>query len=105
MKKKSLKHSAFFQPRVFIGFVLLFAASVLALTGFGIAADAPPRETKLTAPSSDPSVSAKPDVIEMVGPFSEDRDLNDIPYVLPNMEEEPVRLMRHRSEERRVGKE
>ena len=32
----------------------------------------------------------------MVGPFSEDRDLRDIPYAPPNMEVEEVRLMRHK---------
>ncbi|MEP6788632.1 MAG: hypothetical protein ABJB40_09385, partial [Acidobacteriota bacterium] len=38
----------------------------------------------------------KPDVAQMVGPFSQDLDLRDLPYIPPTKEsEEEVRLMRH----------
>src|SRR4051812_27976372 len=93
MKKKS-NHSAFFEPRVFISFLLLFGASLLAMTGFGVPAGAQSPAAKPASISS-PEAAARPDVVQMVGPFSQDRDLRDIPYILPNMEEEDVRLMRH----------
>src|SRR2546421_8381760 len=92
MRKRSTKHSGFFDPRVFIGFLLFFGASLLAFTGFGIPVDAqaPPRPQIIASPNA-----GKPDIIQMVGPFSEDRDLRSLPYIPPNMEEEEVRLMRH----------
>src|SRR3954465_12038574 len=36
MKKNLIKHYAFFEPRVFISFLLLFGAVLLALGAFGI---------------------------------------------------------------------
>src|SRR2546423_2237657 len=96
MKKKAHEPSGFFDPRVFISFLLFFGASLLAFTGFGIPVDAqaPPRPQTI-APGSGSPAAGKPDVVEMVGPFSEDRDLRSLPYIPPNMEEEEVRLMRH----------
>src|SRR5215213_3526756 len=49
-----------------------------------------------------------PDVVQMVGPVSQDEDLRNLPYIPPKVEEEEeVRLMRHPPGEgrgmRRVG--
>src|ERR1044072_2856677 len=85
MKKKSSKHSAFFEPRVFISFLLLFGASLLALTGFGISADAQGARPAPIAPVPSRPV---PDVVRMVGAVSQDRDLRDLPYIEARGEEE-----------------
>ncbi len=46
----------------------------------------------------------RPDVVQMVGPVSQDRDLRDLPYIAPKVEEEEeVRLMRHPPKEREEG--
>jgi len=95
MKKKSSKYSAIFEPRVFISFLLLFGGAILAMSGFGVSAQGQAAAPKLTPVAKDEPVAGAPDVVRMVGPFSEDRDLRDLPYALPNMEEEDVRLMRH----------
>ena len=63
MKKKPTKYSAFFEPRVFISFLLLFGASLLAMTGFTTADAQGPRRA-LTPPSPSRPV---PDVVQMVG--------------------------------------
>ncbi|HZE13615.1 MAG TPA: hypothetical protein VE086_07655, partial [Chthoniobacterales bacterium] len=67
---------------------------LLAVTGFGIPADAQPPPQQITA-NLDVPAAGRPDVVPIVGPFSEDRDLRSIPYAPPNQEEEEVRLMRH----------
>src|ERR1043166_5896399 len=96
MKKKSPRHSAFFEPRVFISFLLMFGASLLAFTGLGLRADAQPPQAQVSASTPEAMPGAgQPDIVQMVGPFSEDRDLQAIPYLPPRMQEEDVRLMRH----------
>jgi Domain of unknown function (DUF4394) len=89
MMTKLSKHSGFFEPRVFIGFLLLFGGLLLAVSGFGLPAAA-------QSPAGRPAPErGRPDVVRLIGPFSEKRNLRDIPYVAPNMEEEEVRLLRH----------
>src|SRR6188768_2773463 len=95
MKKKSSKYSAFFEPRVFVSFLLLFGGAILAMSGFGVSAQGQAAAPKLASVAKDGPVVGAPDVVRMVGPYSEERDLRDLPYILPNMEEEDVRLMRH----------
>src|SRR6476620_9384838 len=95
MKKKSPHLSAFFYPRVFISFLLLFGSALLFLGGFGISAQGQAPKPQPAAATTDGQSDGAPDVIHMEGPYSEDRDLRDLPYGLPNMEEEDVRLMRH----------
>ena len=95
MKKTSSKYAAFFEPRVFIGFLLLFAGTILAMSGFGVSAQGQAAAPKLAPVAKAAPVAGAPDVLRMVGPYSENRNLNSIPYVLPNMEEEDVRMMRH----------
>ena len=36
-----------------------------------------------------------PDVVQMVGPVSQDEDLRNLPYIAPTEEHEEMRLMRH----------
>ncbi len=105
MKKKSRKHSAFFEPRVFISFLLLFGASLLALTGFGLQADAQgPRPAAVMVAASAPASTSTavasdrpaPDVVKMVGPVSQDLDLRQLRYIPAGEEErEESRHLRH----------
>jgi len=94
MIKKSPRSSAFYDPRVFVSFLLLFGATVLAISGFGVPANGQGSKEQPARPTGAPA-GEMPDVIQMVGPYSEDRDLRSLPYIPPNMEEEDVRLMRH----------
>jgi hypothetical protein len=94
MRNKPNLQSAFFNPRVFVSFLLLFGGSILAFTSFGISAEGQSTKPPSVARTEGPS-GGRPDVVPMVGPYSEDRDLRAIPYVAPNVEEENVRLMRH----------
>jgi len=94
LKKKSPRSSAFFDPRVFVSFLLLFGATVLAIGGFGVPANGQGSKEQPARATGAPA-GGMPDVVKMVGPYSEDRDLRSLPYIPPNMEEEDVRLMRH----------
>jgi hypothetical protein len=93
MNRNLAKDSAFFEVRVFVSFLLLFGASALAITGFSVPADA---QSLAAGPATgSPPKPGRPDSLRLIGPFAEHRDLRDIPYAAPNMEEEEVRLMRH----------
>src|SRR2546421_12328439 len=94
MIKKSPRSSAFYDPRVFVSFLLLFGATVLAISGFGVPANGQGSKEQPARPTGAPA-GGMPDVVQMVGPYSEDRDLRSLPYIPANMEEEEVRLMRH----------
>src|SRR6476646_5705298 len=95
MKKKASKPSAFFDPRVFISFLLIFAASLLAISGLSIPAQGQSPGQQAIVARAEVLTVGRPDVIRMAGPFSEDRDLRSLPYVPPRMEQEEQRLMRH----------
>src|SRR5215211_1380332 len=46
----------------------------------------------------------RPDVVQMIGPVSQDKDLRDLPYIPPTpREEEEKRLMRHPPKEEAEG--
>jgi hypothetical protein len=94
MKKKSPKRSAFFEPRVFIGFLLLFGGTFLAIGDLGVSANGQGSRQPSAVVTGAPA-GGKPGVVQMVGPYSEDRDLRSLPYIPPNVENEEVRLMRH----------
>src|SRR4051794_29897862 len=87
MKKKSPKYSAFFEPRVFLSFLLLFGAALLAFSGFGLPAEAQGPTPRVAAMAPAPSKGG-PDVVRMVGPVSQDTDLRQLPYIPASAEQD-----------------
>src|SRR6266404_5370568 len=94
MLKRSPRSSAFFEPRVFVSFLLLFGGVALAISGLGVSANGQGSKQQ-PAVGTDAPAGGMPEVVQMVGPYSEDRDLRSLPYIPANAEEEGVRLMRH----------
>jgi len=101
MKKNSASQSAFFNPRVLIGFIFCLAGVFLALLGFGAFSNvfAQAKGTK-TGPQTNPSNGTQapfgpPDVVQMVGPVAQNQDLRSLPYIPPNKEVEERRLTRY----------
>jgi hypothetical protein len=101
MKKNSASQSAFFNPRVLIGFIFCLAGVFLALLGFGALSNvfAQTKGTK-TGPQTNPSNGTQapfdpPDVVQMVGPVAQNQDLRSLPYIPPNKEVEERRLTRY----------
>jgi Domain of unknown function (DUF4214) len=56
--------------------------------------DMKPARAKDSTSGQQPS-KPQPDVVQMVGPVSQDQDLRDLPYIPPTPREEEVRLTRH----------
>jgi len=89
MKRSSQLQSAFLEVRVFVSFILLFSALLLAITGFGISA-----QGQATKPQPAPPAGGRPDVVRMTA-YSQDLDLRALPDIPAREEGEEVRLMRH----------
>ncbi len=93
MKKRINSKSAFFNPRVLAGFFMCLGGAFLTLVAFSMyfspAAEAQKR------PDRTAKISARPEVIPIFGPISQDRDLRSLPYIPANEENEETRLMRH----------
>ena len=101
MKKNSASQSAFFNPRVLIGFIFCLAGVFLSLLGFGAFSNvfAQTKGTK-TGPQTNPSNGrqapfGRPDVVQMIGPVAQNQDLRSLPYIPPNKEVEERRLTRY----------
>src|SRR3954462_13048553 len=92
MKKTSRSKSAFLQPRVLLSFALAAIGLILAVIGFTLSSGASALAQK---PKSDQPVAGAPQVIQMVGPVSQDLDLRALPFIANEGEEDEVRLMRH----------
>ena len=92
MKKKFASKSAFFNPRVLLGFFLCLAGAVMALIAFSISSGPSALAQK---PVQDPNMAAAPDVVQMVGPVRLDQDLRSLPYVPPKAEFEERILTRY----------
>ena len=106
MKKNSASQSAFFNPRVLIGFIFCLAGVFLALLGFDAFSNVfdQAKGTK-TGPQTNPSNGTQapfdpPDVVQMVGPVAQNQDLRSLPYIPPNKEVEERRLTRYPHPER-----
>ena len=93
MKKKFASKSAFFNPRVLLGFFLCLAGGFTALIALSMysAPSALAQRPKQAAKSA-----GAPKMIPLIGPISQDKDLRALPYYPPNGEIEEFRLMRHR---------
>ena len=92
MKMKFDFKSAFFNPRVLLGFFLCLTGALMALIAFGMYSG---QSVLAQQPSQDPSIAAGPQVIPMVGPVSQDQDLRALPYIPQETENEEFRLTRH----------
>ena len=92
MKKKFDSKSAFFNPRVLLGFFLCLAGAVMALIALSISSGP---SALAQRPTQDPNAAAAPDVVRMVGPVRLDQDLRSLPYIAPKEEFEERRLMRY----------
>lgn len=86
MKKNSAVQSAFFTPKTLIGFAICLAGISVAYLGF--AANPPASRTA--------KLRGKPDIVKMVGPVSQDRDLRSLRHIPQGGEtEDDVRMSRH----------
>ena len=92
MKKKFASKSAFFNPRVLLGFFLCVIGAVMALIAFSISSGPSALAQK---PVQDPNIAAAPDVVQMVGPVRLDQDLRSLPYIQPKQEFEERILTRY----------
>src|SRR3984893_10045220 len=102
MKKNSASQSAFFNPRVLIGFILCLAGVFLALLGFGAFSNvfAQAKGTK-TDPQTNTSNGTQalfgpPDVVQMVVLVAQNQDLRSLPYIPANREVDERWLTRYR---------
>ena len=84
MKKKLTTKSAFFHPRALIGFFLCLMGGFLALVAFSI----PAGPSAFAQPSQAANVSAKAEVLRVIGPVSLDRDLRQLPEIAQRGEDE-----------------
>jgi hypothetical protein len=95
MKKQFDSKSAFFNPRVLLGFFLCLIGAVTALIAFSISSGP---SALAQRPTQDPNAAAAPDVVRMVGPVRLDQDLRNLPYVPQEGEtEEPLTRYPHRN--------
>ncbi|MEP7014887.1 MAG: dockerin type I domain-containing protein [Verrucomicrobiota bacterium] len=92
MKRKSVSQSAFFNLRTLLGFAVCLAGVIIALLGFG---PNPAGSVMAQEIKQNQTNSGRPDVVQMVGPVSQDMDLRTLPYVPQGGETDEVRLMRH----------
>ncbi len=90
MKKKLTAKSAFFHPRALIGFFLCLMGGLLALVAFSI----PAGSSAFAQPRQTAKVSAKAEVLRIIGPVSLDRDLRQLPEIAQRGEEEEEGPMR-----------
>ena len=93
MKKSSFSRSAFFHPRVLIGFVLSLIGLILSLfvTGVGLdSANGARRPDHKDLPGTQ-----RPDLTALVGPKEHDIDLRNLSKIPPDGEHEERRLTRH----------
>ena len=92
MKKKFDSKSAFFNPRVLLGFFLCLAGAVMALIAFSISSGP---SALAQRPTQNPNAAAAPDVVRMVGPVRLDQDLRNLRYVPQEGETEVYPLTRY----------
>src|SRR5437764_3820565 len=93
MKKKLNPQSALFRPRIAIALALCLTGVFLALDGMGSGAggaNSSPIESQPAVPSA-----GAPDVIQLIGPVSQNQDLRSLPYVPPTAEVEERVLTRY----------
>jgi len=89
MKKKS-SQSAFFNVRVILGLFVGLAGVFLALFSVGVFSKAFAQTARHTPPST-----AAPEIVQMIGPVSQDGDIRSLPYIAPKAEFEEAPLTRY----------
>ncbi|MFL6530029.1 MAG: dockerin type I domain-containing protein [Chthoniobacterales bacterium] len=93
MKKNSSRRSAFFYLRFLLTVTFCLSGIALAVLAFTLSSGT---SALAERPRKQLEGAGLPDSVAMVGPFSEDRDLHDLPQMPANQEEEETRLMRYR---------
>src|SRR3954451_24574932 len=90
MKTHPHWRSASFHPRILLSLFFGLSGVVLAIFALTISSSAPALAQKTSGESA-----GQPDVLPMIGPFSQDLDLRDLPQIPANHEEEERRLTRY----------
>src|SRR6266446_3263224 len=93
MKKKFNFQSAFFHPRTVIALALCLTGVFLALDGMSSGAGG--ADSARTEPQAGVPSAGAPDVIQLIGPVSQNQDLRSLPYVAPKAEFEERVLTRY----------
>lgn len=92
MKKNSSPQSAFFNIRSLIGLTLCLFGLALSLL---VAGALPGTSSNASGKQQARPGSQRPDVLRMVGPALQNKDLRQLPYIPANAEHEERRLSRH----------
>ena len=92
MKKKFTSKSAFFNPRMLLSFGICAIGILLGVIALSLSGGTSALAQK---PRQDANTAVRPDVVRMVGPFSQDMDLRNLPNIPQGGEEDEVRLMRY----------
>ncbi len=90
MKKKFISKSAFFNPRFLLSSFLCFLGALIALVAFSMYSGPSALAQK---PKGNQKVMSKGELVRMIGPVSQDRDLRALPEI-PQLEaenEQPLR--------------
>jgi hypothetical protein len=93
MKKKLNLQSAFSRPRIAIALALCLTGVFIALEGMGSGAGG--ADSQRTEPQAVVPSAGALDVIQLIGPVSQNLDLRNLPYVAPKEEFEERRLTRY----------
>ncbi|HWY51285.1 MAG TPA: dockerin type I repeat-containing protein [Chthoniobacterales bacterium] len=91
MKKKK-SNSAFFSLRTLFGLGLCIFGFAITFFAAGVF---PGNNAQSAGRQQDKPGTQKPDIVKVVGPVSQDMDLNALPYIPPSAHEEEFRLTPH----------
>src|SRR5712672_965336 len=94
MKKKSTSQSAFFNLRVLIAAVFCLCALAVALFAQTKSARSTQQSNRSVGAQDAPGTQT-PDVVLLMGPVIQNKDLRDLPYIAPSHEFEEKRLTRY----------
>jgi hypothetical protein len=92
MRKRVTAKSAFYDPRILLGFFLCLVGTGVALIAFTMYSS--PSALALN-PADNAANSAKAETVALIGPVLENRNLRALPYIAPEKEQEERRLMRY----------
>ncbi|HEU0209644.1 MAG TPA: dockerin type I domain-containing protein [Candidatus Udaeobacter sp.] len=93
MKKRFTAKSAFFNPRILLSFFLCLGGGLLLLVAFTMYSGPSAFAQK---PKQSAKLSAKPEILRLIGPVSLDMDLRRLPNIPQEGEEEEEEEMRTR---------
>lgn len=92
MKKNLSRRSAFFYLRFLLTVTFCLTGIALAVVAFTLSSGS---SALAERPRKGLESTGMPEVTPVIGPFSEDRDLHDLPQIPANEEEEETRHMRY----------